>query len=775
MRRVLALEEPYRETVLLRFFEDLPLKAIADRMRAPLETVRTRLRRGLAMLRSELEAKESKAWPVALLPLLGAPGAKAATAAGIGVLLMSKTKAIALVAIAIALSIGVWLAASGRLWPETPKPDQTDTSLQPPPADLRAAEKPAQTPANDSAAAQIRPKPFVDEETGAAGTRRGAASEATPDGAAIEGEVLSPDGEAVEGATVLAGDADKEGTLRDEESIRLNLENHLDARGRILKTTSAADGKFRFDRVPPAVRLSVAAAHPELGVVAAVGIPVKAGERRTVQLRFEAGLRVFGRVTDRAMNPIKGAKVQPSGFKGPQQMGVQSNPVTTDDDGNYRTSSLPGGLFHVSATASGYYRGAQRVKDITPGERERRVDFVLETASVLRGKLVLADGSPARVSEHLKALFGKNLEAGVEPGFARGGVGDQHPALVASSDDPRSDPNFRSVGRMEGKVLEAEDRYELVPEWKGVKFLSLWLGRELLGVAEQSAQDVAPDIVVDWSKARPPKGRGTVTLIVKSAADRAPVTHYWVDIAGPVGAPLLDRGGSGHRVKAADGRYRFEPLVEAQYELSIKADGFADKKLTVDVVPDPASNEVVVELVPESQSPAKAWVAGVVRDASGAAVNGATVWLVPEKAERARDVRRAPTNAEGAFRFDKLLPDSYIVIAESRGQAPAWTRAVAQPSADGLTLTLPPGVAVGVTHEGAPGPIILRVIEPDSGIALIDDVRHGQERFGDTLQVFLAPGRYRLEVMSPNFETARSEFTAAAGLTVRLAMTRSVK
>ena len=82
---------------------------------------------------------------------------------------------------------------------------------------------------------------------------------------------------------------------------------------------------------------------------------------------------------------------------------------------------------------------------------------------------------------------------------------------------------------------------------------------------------------------------------------------------------------------------------------------------------------------------------------------------------------------------------------------------------------------MGVTHEGAPGPILLRVIEADSGVALIDDVRHGQERFGDTLQVLVAPGRYRLEVISPNFETARSEFTAAAGLTIRLAMTRSVK
>src|SRR5262245_43545015 len=37
---VLALAEPYRTTVLLRFFEDLPPREVARRMEAPVETVR---------------------------------------------------------------------------------------------------------------------------------------------------------------------------------------------------------------------------------------------------------------------------------------------------------------------------------------------------------------------------------------------------------------------------------------------------------------------------------------------------------------------------------------------------------------------------------------------------------------------------------------------------------------------------------------------------------------------------------------------------------------
>ena len=40
---VLVLEEPYRTTILLRFFEELPPRMVAVRMRTPLETVRTRI------------------------------------------------------------------------------------------------------------------------------------------------------------------------------------------------------------------------------------------------------------------------------------------------------------------------------------------------------------------------------------------------------------------------------------------------------------------------------------------------------------------------------------------------------------------------------------------------------------------------------------------------------------------------------------------------------------------------------------------------------------
>ena len=48
------LREPYRIVLRLRFFEDVPPTMIAERLGSPIETARTRLRRGLEQLRKNM-------------------------------------------------------------------------------------------------------------------------------------------------------------------------------------------------------------------------------------------------------------------------------------------------------------------------------------------------------------------------------------------------------------------------------------------------------------------------------------------------------------------------------------------------------------------------------------------------------------------------------------------------------------------------------------------------------------------------------------------------
>ena len=70
------LEEPYRKTVLVRYFEGLSLRETAERLGIPRETVKTRMRRAHAMLRERLRREhgdERRGVPAIVVPIVGGP------------------------------------------------------------------------------------------------------------------------------------------------------------------------------------------------------------------------------------------------------------------------------------------------------------------------------------------------------------------------------------------------------------------------------------------------------------------------------------------------------------------------------------------------------------------------------------------------------------------------------------------------------------------------------------------------------------------------------
>ena len=73
---VLELDEPYRRTLLLRYFEDRGPKRIASEMGVPVSTVKTRLARGLERLRNRLDEDhggDGHSWLRAILPVAALP------------------------------------------------------------------------------------------------------------------------------------------------------------------------------------------------------------------------------------------------------------------------------------------------------------------------------------------------------------------------------------------------------------------------------------------------------------------------------------------------------------------------------------------------------------------------------------------------------------------------------------------------------------------------------------------------------------------------------
>ena len=115
---VLALEEPFRGTVLARFYECLEGDQIAARHGIAVATVRSRLKRGLDQLRARLDAEhggERAAWAAPLL-LLGKGGSPLAFPILGG--LMSMTKKLCLAAgLMLLAGLSVW-----TLWPEANSP-----------------------------------------------------------------------------------------------------------------------------------------------------------------------------------------------------------------------------------------------------------------------------------------------------------------------------------------------------------------------------------------------------------------------------------------------------------------------------------------------------------------------------------------------------------------------------------------------------------------------------------------------------------------------------
>jgi RNA polymerase sigma-70 factor (ECF subfamily) len=114
VQAVVALEEPYRSTLLMRYFEDLTPKEIARRSGIPPGTVRSRMKRALDQLRQHFDRArkgDRDVWCATLLPLaLPHVSASAAATGGVvmGAIAMSTKTKIALVLLPIlGVSLGV--------------------------------------------------------------------------------------------------------------------------------------------------------------------------------------------------------------------------------------------------------------------------------------------------------------------------------------------------------------------------------------------------------------------------------------------------------------------------------------------------------------------------------------------------------------------------------------------------------------------------------------------------------------------------------------------
>ena len=207
---VLALEEPTRSTVVLRWLEGLPPREVAERLHVPVETVRTRLKRAIARLRATLDRRhgdDREAWLAALAPLAlpGAPPPPRST----------RLAPVASAAAGIALVAGgaVWLAREDA---SPPVPPTTETA--------RVAPREPE-PGRDPTLAAAGPAPRAGESSEVLGVR---------------GTVIAPGRRPEAGAHVVLSR-----TAPDSDAI---AETTTDARGRFVFEGVSA-GAYRIAAV----------------------------------------------------------------------------------------------------------------------------------------------------------------------------------------------------------------------------------------------------------------------------------------------------------------------------------------------------------------------------------------------------------------------------------------------------------------------------------------------------------------------------------------------
>lgn len=437
---VLQLDEPYRTTLLLRYFREMSVDDVARAQGLPRETVRTRQRRGLEILRERLDATRGgrASWIAAFAPLTRFESAPIAAGGGSAILGWAAAAAALYVA-------AVWLA-----WPESETPTRVaslpvvvdpgtpaEPSIDAPSGTARprtevpesAAHAEPVTPAAPAARARFAGR--LIDETGRPLVGFDVVAEPKYVARVVNGEVVVPqpprlaDGTRADAAPHAAGETLYSGETRfrvsaDEREYYAQvppaLEDEVARFGGVAGVREAllglppprvtartvADGRFELELAPDTWTFDVADPHRV--------VVIELGARGTVEWSLVAApaVSVAGTVVDESGAPVAGAQVQHSssddGLRdllfGRTHGGAnyRSRIAHVDDAGRFDFGRVPRFPRDTISASAPDRAGAQVV---VPEVDTLDLRLVLkprpapEAKSVLRGIVLHADGQPA--------------------------------------------------------------------------------------------------------------------------------------------------------------------------------------------------------------------------------------------------------------------------------------------------------------------------------------------------------------------------------------------
>lgn len=722
---VLALDEPYRATLLWRYHAGLSLAEIAVRQGVPEETVHTRIRRGLSRLRERLDHEHPggrAAWIAALVPLSegteggpapveGAPlprgvGASALATAGalVGGLVVKK--------VVVTAGVVALLVAGGVVLVRALGPVSGDAPAEPPPRVAEVA---------PVAGGSASPSLAAEGRTARPPATQGAPTSTTSASLGrLHVLVLGPDGQTIEGATVAIAPGVE----------TLPSRNYQQVAGTKTAATDASGVTFE---VPPG-RHAVRVRAPNLRPIDLEPFEVVTDQMVARVARLDEGIVVTLRVLDQVTRePVARAKVH---FGGPLDCVAEG---ATDAEGRCTLRGFAPPTTESLRADDAYWVGRLFVRVFAEG-------FVPFDWSVESPKFV------GPVSYELNVRRGTTVRVRVSTSD-----GSVPPDVQVSVPMPQTAAN--PISRCYPVVAPGPDGWAVLPPLApGHPTIHIRAGGE--GVRYEGIEKIvevgtAPvDVEVTLRRVADVLLEGRVLL-----PDGRPA---------PAVAVMFVAGGSESGAwsvpeAVTDGRFVKDLVGVGSGTLHVYVPGYLRQSFPVEISPTPG--EPLTLTLREGPR-----LSGQVVDRSGHPVAGVTVgtWKEISYANGSKSVTslgEVTTGDDGRFAFVAVDGTPTRLVARSARWIPIGSLTAEESVVPGREVT----IVVKPASEGQGYPVLLRVLEP-RGKALEGQVKlwweSGQGRRGAAPPTILPDGRFRfgfwgepgtydLDVFVPGYRVAR--------------------
>jgi hypothetical protein len=421
-----------------------------------------------------------------------------------------------------------------------------------------------------------------------------------------------------------------------------------------------------------------------------------------------------------------------------------------DPDGSYRSLPLPYRVFTFEFGAPGFSvqwkTGPRGVREVVvpPGVREHEEDAVLDPAPRLRGTIVRLDGSPAHLAAAKRSL-----------------------SVNGSIRSPENVSTPVAFGFW-GTIEKDDDRYEIASPSGRPEYVSVWSNDVLLGWSKVPPEGDGPEIRIDLARLDAPRVSGSIALVVVESGSGRPIPDYTVsaNFDQPFSTSIVRAADVTRAVHDEAGIASFDGMEPGDYEIGVRAKGFASRCVTVEARAESPATPFRVEL-----GRAQSSIAGRVVGSSGTPIAGALLCLrsVDGGVALAPPECSTTSNAEGAFRFDGLPEVECFVVAEQHDLAPAAVRVRAGET--NAVVTLVPGVVVDFEltgDESVTQDVSWKRVLDEHGIPVVDEHRPGRMllRMGAHASQRLVEGDYTVEFASPKWRSEAVRFRATAGAKV---------